>query len=374
MKSDSCVAIIVVTYNRSDVTCLMLESLVLAKNQAQYELILIDNQSRPEELAAIKESYQKLTKSGQLKGHFIESGENKGFSGGNNIGIKMAFDSDKYTHICLLNNDTIVTDYWLDHLISHDVKGLIGPVSNSVGNEQIIPLMYEIKGVTRDTLQQVFQFADSWRETHKGNIESTPMLGFFCVLGPISVFRKIGLLDEAFGVGMYEDDDYCVRARQLGFDIKIARDVFVHHWGSASFSRLKRESLMNLMAKNREYYERKHNIIWPTYSTTLVDALCFEAEWMATHPSPLADRAYQGYQNLLKSFLKSIYLQVEEVQGARFLGLLAWGLRHNYRMNRYVRGSLLLIVHLLRGCFGERQGFVEMRALISRARLHWRNV
>ena len=54
------------------------------------------------------------------------------------------------------------------------------------------------------------------------------------------LFRKdlvdrIGILDERFGSGNFEDDDYCLRAALEGYRNLVAGDVFIHHHGSASF-------------------------------------------------------------------------------------------------------------------------------------------
>jgi GT2 family glycosyltransferase len=46
------------------------------------------------------------------------------------------------------------------------------------------------------------------------------------------VLEKVGALDEVFGLGNFEDDDFCVRAWLSGFESLIAKDVFVHHTGS----------------------------------------------------------------------------------------------------------------------------------------------
>ena len=47
--------------------------------------------------------------------------------------------------------------------------------------------------------------------------------------------ERIGLLDESFGTGNFEDDDFCLRAELEGFSNVIAGDVFIHHYGSRSF-------------------------------------------------------------------------------------------------------------------------------------------
>jgi hypothetical protein len=52
------------------------------------------------------------------------------------------------------------------------------------------------------------------------------------------VFEKVGGFDERFGLGFFDDDDLCVRALQAGFRLLVAQDVFVHHFGSRTFTAL----------------------------------------------------------------------------------------------------------------------------------------
>jgi len=74
---------------------------------------------------------------------------------------------------------------------------------------------------------------------------------------PRSVIDKVGLLDESFGLGFFEDDDYCNRIRQAGFRIGIADDVFIHHELSASFNALASTKRSELFQVNLKRYEEK---------------------------------------------------------------------------------------------------------------------
>ena len=49
---------------------------------------------------------------------------------------------------------------------------------------------------------------------------------------------QIGGFDERYGLGFFDDDDLCVRARTAGFRLLVALDVFVHHFGSRTFAGL----------------------------------------------------------------------------------------------------------------------------------------
>lgn len=60
------------------------------------------------------------------------------------------------------------------------------------------------------------------------------MVGF-CLLIRKSVIDAVGLLDERFGIGCFEDDDYCLRAIKGGYRAVIVGDAFVHHFGGRTF-------------------------------------------------------------------------------------------------------------------------------------------
>ena len=65
-------------------------------------------------------------------------------------------------------------------------------------------------------------------------VEVSRLVGF-CLLIKRELIDAIGLLDEQFGIGCFEDDDYCLRAITAGFRAVIAGDSFVHHFGSRTF-------------------------------------------------------------------------------------------------------------------------------------------
>jgi hypothetical protein len=50
-----------------------------------------------------------------------------------------------------------------------------------------------------------------------------------------AVYEAVGGLDERFGHGFFDDDDLAERARRAGFELAVAHDLFVHHFGSRTF-------------------------------------------------------------------------------------------------------------------------------------------
>ena len=78
-------------------------------------------------------------------------------------------------------------------------------------------------------------FARRWRDEHLGQWFTVPKLSGFCLLMKRTVYEKIGGLDERFGLGFFDDDDLAERARRAGFELAVAHDLFVHHFGSRTF-------------------------------------------------------------------------------------------------------------------------------------------
>jgi hypothetical protein len=135
--------------------------------------------------------------------------------------------------------------------------GLAGPVTNNVANEAKIDIAYEGSGDMPET-------ARVYTRAHARERSETRSLGFFCVAMSRELFNKAGPLDEDFGQGWFEDDDYCNRVRLAGYRIAIAHDVFIHHHQSAAFSLMEDQKRQELFARNRAIYERKWGA-WSPY-------------------------------------------------------------------------------------------------------------
>jgi GT2 family glycosyltransferase/ubiquinone/menaquinone biosynthesis C-methylase UbiE/glycosyltransferase involved in cell wall biosynthesis len=243
-------SIVVVTYNNLMLSRLCLESVVRNTAYPNYELVVIDNHSSDG-----TQDYLRMLTTQYANVHIKLNDDNLGFARANNQGLEQTTGE----FLILLNNDTIVPPGWLSRLLRHlqdETIGLIGPVTNFVGNEAKVDVDYvnwqEMEGFAR-TL--------NWR--YDDELADIPMLAMYCVGMRRSVFEAIGPLDEQFGVGMFEDDDYTQRARLKGFRVVCAPDVFVHHFGQAAFGQLIRDGRYNqLFENNRQLYEAKWQTKW----------------------------------------------------------------------------------------------------------------
>ena len=217
------VSVIVVTFGRLDLTRACVESLLAKTAYPRWELIVVDNASpdgTPAYLRHLATTHRNV--------RVILNDENRGFAAANNQGLNIATGDV----LILLNNDTVVPSRWmlplLDHLEDPSV-GLVGPRSDNVGNEARIEVPPNL---------DIDEFARELRERRAGQSFQMQMVAMFCVAMRREVFHRVGPLDEGYGIGLFEDDDYGARMREAGLRVVCAQDAFVHHVGQGTFASL----------------------------------------------------------------------------------------------------------------------------------------
>lgn len=243
------VSIVILAKNQLMYTKACIES-IQANTPGAYELVLVDNGSTDGTLAYFQ----------SIEGaKVIHNEENQGFAKGCNQGIEVSSGD----YILLLNNDVIVPEGWLEGLIAcaeaDPATGIVGPRCNNISGPQQDDAPYQ-------TVREFHRFAKRYGEQHAGEYWDLDRLVGFCMLIKRAVVDQIGGLDEQFGLGNFEDDDYCRRARQAGWKTRVTNGVFLHHFGSRTFT----ESQIDFheqMLKNLKLYEAK----WGPQGPAVVD-------------------------------------------------------------------------------------------------------
>jgi GT2 family glycosyltransferase len=159
----------------------------------------------------------------------------------------------------MLNNDTVVTRGWLGRLVRHlhrDARiGMVGPVTNAIGNEAQIDVPYV-------SLEEMDTFAEHRALACEGQTFDIRVLALFCAAMPRAALDEIGLLDERFEVGMFEDDDFAIRLRQSAYRLICANDVFIHHHSRAAFKKLGDDEYRAIFEANKKRFETKWGRQW----------------------------------------------------------------------------------------------------------------
>ena len=247
--SPTSASVIVVTHGDLAVTRLCLESLLSSPVEVPWEVVVVDNASED----GIPE-YLRILTAADSRVRVVLNGSNLGFAAACNIGARVAVGDV----LVFLNNDTAVVPGWLDSLIAHlggDV-GAVNPVTNRSGTDA------EIHDNPR-TYGEVLDLAADRRAGRAREARASDMLAFFCLAMRRSRWEEVGPLDEGFGIGLFEDDDYSVRLKDAGLRLICAEDVFVHHFGEASFGRLVDDGRYAvLFEQNRSRFEAKWGESW----------------------------------------------------------------------------------------------------------------
>jgi GT2 family glycosyltransferase len=283
---------VILVHNRADVSTLCLESLARARTRVAWETFVLDNGSRPDEAAAVEATFRRLQEEGRLPGTFRRSPANLGYPAGNNVGFRHLFEQGTCTHVCVLNSDVVVTDWWLDRLLEHGCDA-IGPTTNRCGNEQTVPTT-ALPAIGPAAIAAANAIAEQRHRLFAGHLTATTFLGFFCCVIRREVLEEVGFLDERFGRGGMEDDDFCVRVAAAGFSLVVARDVFVLHWGGASFGELPPWRLHREIARNKRAFERKHRRRWEDRRVLPLRGVFDDLTWLANARDPRVNGQQNG--------------------------------------------------------------------------------
>ena len=199
---------------------------------------------------------------------------NKGFAAACNAGIESKKADQDF--VILLNSDAIISSDIFSRLLTIDAD-ITGIVTNRAGNIQDVTLPVQISEdellkSDEKELEKITTYAKQRAIIFDKEVWNVDFVTFFCVGIKSSVFEKIGLLDETFWPGGYEDDDFCLRAQKNGLSIVLDRSVFVFHLGSASFAQKPMEDRQIWNMRNRRRLEEKHEILWKSHENEIKES------------------------------------------------------------------------------------------------------
>lgn len=217
------VSIVVPVHNALECARACVDSLYSAGSGVPFEVVVVNNGSSSEAAEWLAEEQARRNNLRAL--HFAEP---LGFARAVNEGARAA----RFNHLVVLNSDTVATPGWLDALLAvfdQDAGiGIVSPVTNNCGHHlQADP---DAKGVTAE---QAGGYAARIRGREA--LLEPQRLVFFCVLVRRALWERLAGLDEGYLQGNYEDDDFCLRARMMGYRLAVARGSFVFHHERRTF-------------------------------------------------------------------------------------------------------------------------------------------
>ncbi|HXG70329.1 MAG TPA: hypothetical protein VNJ04_06905 [Gemmatimonadaceae bacterium] len=277
-EDDPAIGVIVVNWKRAADTVACLDSLANSQRGPE-RIVVVDNASGDDSVARIREwatarkvsfalfretdladSITSGEKSGDATRSYltvIVSATNKGFSGGNNLGLRLFGHDQHLTHFLLLNNDATVREDFFTELkrglgSAPDAGILTGTIYNYPATDtvwyaggHVVPF--------RGLIVHDFDVPDD------GNVRPTGFVSGCVMLISRPLFAAIGALPECYFPGYSEDAEYCSRATRSGFSLLYApRAVAFHKVGATAGAASASPYITQVQVRHRVLYVRRN--------------------------------------------------------------------------------------------------------------------
>jgi GT2 family glycosyltransferase len=221
------IVILILNWNGKKDTLECLASLEAANQSPSFATLVIDNGSTDDSVAVLRSTFPEVP--------ILETKENLGFAGGNNAGIRWALEKS-FDWILLLNNDTIVAPDFIEQFLAATKKKPEGKIFGAkIYRYDEKTRLDHLGGFWNASIAEFESKASG--KIDDGSFEEMRNVDYACgcaLLMHRNVPEKIGLLDEDFFL-LWEETDFCMRARQAGFSIWTAPQAKLWHKVSASF-------------------------------------------------------------------------------------------------------------------------------------------
>ena len=280
------VDLITLSWNRKDLTKAFVESF-LKHTRVPCRLIIIDQASTdgsPDYLRALNDQ-------GNCKVTVLLNSDNKGFVRGMNQGIAMS-DAD---FVCLVNNDVLFSDGWLEEILAvfeqNEKIGVLNPNSNTLG-------------LKLSEGQAIESVAKDLRDKYEGVFVEMPFCSGFCMIARKALIDKAGGLSDEYAPMFFEDSDFSKKALQAGYLIGFAKGSYVWHQEHGSFSS-KDKDIENIFQRNKRIFEEKWGKI-------------LRVAWIVESAEELSENLAKGVElvrqgNFLTFYTRKVDVEREEI-------------------------------------------------------------
>ncbi|MCA9400231.1 MAG: glycosyltransferase family 2 protein [Candidatus Omnitrophica bacterium] len=243
--------IIICIWNQLEMTRQCIDS-ILQNTKFPYRLILIDNasdQPTKEYLENLAHQWEQNKGQTPKKGVcllIIRNEENVG----NTAAVNQGLSASDAAFVCNLDNDTLVAEGWLTEMVamaeSDPLIGMVMPAGGPAAQPKT------------ETLPDVDEAARSLHP-RRGQALEMATVDCYCSLIKREVIHKVGLWDEAYSPGYFDDTDYSRRVINAGYKLVGARGAYVYHRGGQSFKKnnTRRDAIFT---RNRAIYEQRYGV------------------------------------------------------------------------------------------------------------------
>jgi len=242
LRSHPKVSIIILNWNGYLDTLECLSSLQ-KMDYFNYEVILVDNNSRGGEAEALKSEFGDYIK-------VIKNDQNYGFSVGANQAIDYAMRNLKPDYLLLLNNDTIVAQDFLNKIVgAMEADPMIGLAGAKILYYEF-PTYIQSVGCRMNFVRGLTILIDNKQIEHKQLIQVQDVdYVDTCLMVRAKLVETIGVLDESFYL-YWEDVDYAMRVKHAGYRVVSVADAKIWHKKGTPF-----KSIYKLFIEGSKLYQ-----------------------------------------------------------------------------------------------------------------------
>jgi len=240
------IGIITVNWRGYDITCQLIQQ-VLDNGHQDFRFILVNNSAdEVEKFDANPVNDPRI--------QVIHSKENKGFSGGINMGLKVLLPIPEISHFIIMNNDVELEKDFIEQMLAR------APREERIYSPLIYlrdtDLIYNTGGKVHVWLGGTVNQNNHVPVDRIRRIKPDYFTG--CILFMHRrVIERVGLLDEDFGT-YYEDVDFCTRAKKLGIELEMVWAVRARHFHSYSTKGKDNVIKIYLLNRNQILFAKKH--------------------------------------------------------------------------------------------------------------------
>jgi GT2 family glycosyltransferase/acetyltransferase-like isoleucine patch superfamily enzyme len=287
------VSIITINYNSFDATLDFLTS-IYNISYPNFEVILVDNASDIFDREKIIGRYPKIK--------IIESRENLGFAGGNNLAINES-DSE---YVAFLNNDTVVTDDFLEPLIqSMIMDSSIGMISPKVVYHGTNTIQYAGSSKINEFTGRGKVIGRN--EDDQGQYDilcETGLIHGSAMVLPRRAIDRIGLMPEIYFL-YYEELEWCKKATDIGFKIFFCGMSKVYDKVSVS---------IGLDSPIKTYYLSRNRIIYARRTVVFYKRIFWMCYFLLfSIPKNIITNLYKGKFNHLQAFIRGVMWNIKHL-------------------------------------------------------------
>jgi GT2 family glycosyltransferase len=243
------VYVIVLNWNAWEDTIECLSSLQKL-DYPNYVTVVVDNGSTDGSEDRIREARPSIT--------ILQTGENLGFTGGNNVGIRYALERGA-EYVWLLNNDTVVDPKALGSLVEEALSDTrIGIVGSKIYYYEPPDMIWFAGGILNPLTGRNAHRGEGERDV--GQYDSARDVDYIVgcsLLARKEMVNRIGLLDPNFFI-YFEDLDWATRAKRDGWRVRYQPESKVWHKESQAFGGARSPGFRFHFSRGSILYARKH--------------------------------------------------------------------------------------------------------------------